>query len=95
MGLYDRDYYRQSLPRGGFGHFDAWSVTTWLIGVNVVVSFVDAGLFRAAHGPPREFYDDRADRRGAVWLAAICGVLSVVRGGGGGLLSAAQKDFNR
>jgi hypothetical protein len=25
MGLYDRDYYRQSLPRGGFGHFSAWS----------------------------------------------------------------------
>jgi hypothetical protein len=35
MGLYDRDYYRNSLPRGGFGHFSALSVTTWLIVINV------------------------------------------------------------
>ena len=60
MGLYDRDYYRQSLPRGGFGHFVAWSVTTWLIVINIVVFFMDAGLFRATHGPPRDFYDDEA-----------------------------------
>lgn len=39
MGIYDRDYYRRSLPRGGFGYFNAWSVTTWLIVANVVVYF--------------------------------------------------------
>lgn len=49
MGIYDRDYYRESLPRGGFGHFSAWSVTTWLIVINVAVFFADAALFRAAH----------------------------------------------
>jgi membrane associated rhomboid family serine protease len=58
MGIYDRDYYRQSLPRGGFGHFDAWSVTTWLIILNVAVFFVDATLLRATHGPQRDAYDD-------------------------------------
>lgn len=46
MGIYDRDYYRASLPRGGFGHFSAWSVTTWLIVVNVVVFFIEGALSR-------------------------------------------------
>ena len=41
MGIYDRDYYREPLPRGGFGHFSAWSVTTWLIVINVAVFFAD------------------------------------------------------
>jgi membrane associated rhomboid family serine protease len=58
MGIYDRDYYRQSLPRGGFGHFNAWSVTTWLIIINVAVFFIDASLSRATHAPPRDPYDD-------------------------------------
>jgi hypothetical protein len=50
MGIYDRDYYRDSLPRGGFGHFIATSITTWLIVINVGVFFVDAALARhAAH----------------------------------------------
>src|SRR6185503_5209992 len=61
MGIYDRDYYRSSLPHGGFGHFNAWSVTTWLIVLNVAVFFVDAGLFRAAHGAPRDPWTDQAD----------------------------------
>src|SRR5438874_12978382 len=58
MGIYDRDYYRQSLPRGGFGVFNAWSVTTWLIVINIVIFFMDAALFRATHARPRELYDD-------------------------------------
>jgi membrane associated rhomboid family serine protease len=47
MGIYDRDYYRETLPRGGFGHFIAMSVSTWLIVINVGVFFVDAALARA------------------------------------------------
>ena len=47
MGIYDRDYYREELPRGGFGHFSAWSVTTWLIIINVLVFFLDGMLKRA------------------------------------------------
>src|SRR4051794_40590803 len=58
MGIYDRDYYRSSLPRGGFGYFDAWSVTTWLIVINVAVFFVDEALLRATQGPPRRFDPD-------------------------------------
>jgi membrane associated rhomboid family serine protease len=50
MGIADRDYYRGSLPRAGFGHFNAWSVTTWLIVVNAVVFFLD-GILRRAHAP--------------------------------------------
>jgi membrane associated rhomboid family serine protease len=48
MGIADRDYYRSSLPRAGFGHFSAWSVTTWLIVINVAVFFLDGILKRAA-----------------------------------------------
>jgi len=51
MGIQDRDYYRNSLPRGGFGHFSAWSVTTWLIVINVVVFFAD-GISQRATPPP-------------------------------------------
>ena len=40
MGIYDRDYYRNQ-PRGGFGVFAMWSVTTWLIALNLLVFFVD------------------------------------------------------
>src|SRR5687768_9637190 len=40
VGIYDRDYYREQ-PRGGFGVFAMWSVTTWLIALNVVVFFAD------------------------------------------------------
>jgi len=44
MGIYDRDYYRNAPSRGGFGHFVAWSVTTWLIVINVAVFFADGVL---------------------------------------------------
>lgn len=46
MGIYDRDYYRRSLPRGGFGYYSTWSVTTWLIVANLVVFFADGILGR-------------------------------------------------
>jgi len=59
MGIYDRDYYRHAPRRGGFGHFGAWSVTTWLIVINVLVFFADASLLRAARGPANA--DDDAD----------------------------------
>lgn len=51
MGIYDRDYYRDSLPRAGFGHFVAWSVTTWLIVINVVVFFADTAMQRIGQSP--------------------------------------------
>ena len=41
MGIYDRDYYRESPPRGGFGVFSMASVTTWLIVLNVACFFLD------------------------------------------------------
>lgn len=46
MGIYDREYYRKSLPRGGFGYFSVWSITTWLIVINILVFFADAILQR-------------------------------------------------
>ena len=57
MGIYDRDYYRYTVPRGGFGHFSAWSVTTWLIVLNVAVFFADAAMYRAAHQPADDDVD--------------------------------------
>lgn len=45
MGIYDRDYYREApRRRGGFGSFSVWSVTTWLIVINVAVAIIDAFL---------------------------------------------------
>jgi len=42
MGIYDRDYYREP-PRGNaFSNIAGWSVTTWLIIVNVAVFVVDS-----------------------------------------------------
>jgi len=46
VGIYDRDYYRNQ-PRGGFGVFAMWSVTTWLIALNLLVFFAD-GFARSA-----------------------------------------------
>jgi membrane associated rhomboid family serine protease len=45
MGIYDRDYIRER-PRGGFGTFSFWSVSTWLIVINVGVFFADGILQR-------------------------------------------------
>src|SRR5215213_4515419 len=52
MGIYDRDYIRER-PRGGFGAFSFWLVTTWLIAINVLVFFADGILLRA-EGPSRQ-----------------------------------------
>jgi len=46
MGIYDRDYYREQ-PRSGFGAFAPWSITTWLIVVNLAIYILD-GLLRQA-----------------------------------------------
>jgi len=49
MGIYDRDYYRQP-SGGGFGSFEMWTITTWLIIVNVAVFFLDGVLNRMGAG---------------------------------------------
>lgn len=51
MGFQDRDYYRNTLPRGGFGYFRFGSVTTWLIAINVAVFLADALARRVVGGP--------------------------------------------
>jgi len=47
MGIYDRDYYRNQ-PRSGFGTFGMWTITTWVIVINVAVFFVDGAAKRRA-----------------------------------------------
>ncbi len=37
MGVYDRDYYRNSSEPGALASVRMWSVTTWLIAINVAV----------------------------------------------------------
>lgn len=59
MGIYDRDYYRDAPPRGGFGMFSVGSVTTWLIILNVAVFLVDALLYNQAI---RRMFGDQADQ---------------------------------
>jgi membrane associated rhomboid family serine protease len=42
MGFADRDYYREPSPRGGgIPNFRLWSVTNWVIGINIAVFVVD------------------------------------------------------
>jgi membrane associated rhomboid family serine protease len=54
MGIYDRDYIR-TRPRGGVGRLPMWSVTTWLIILNVAVFIADwlskARDLAASHRP--------------------------------------------
>ncbi|HZL37081.1 MAG TPA: rhomboid family intramembrane serine protease [Tepidisphaeraceae bacterium] len=59
MGFADRDYSRNRPAAPGFGQIRAWSVTTWLIAINVAVYLVDRvtggklwdlGAFSAASG---------------------------------------------
>jgi membrane associated rhomboid family serine protease len=75
MGIYDRDYYRRSLPKAGFGHFSAWSVTTWLIVINIAVFFADGILHRA--DAPALFDPDTFDNRISItqWELALMGPL--------------------
>lgn len=47
MAWYERDYYRNAPPR--FGRLPAWSVTTWLIVINVAVYVLNAMI----EGPGR------------------------------------------
>ena len=47
MGIYDRDYYRNA-PRGGFGTFALFSVTTWLVIINFGVFIADAIVLRSS-----------------------------------------------
>ncbi|MCS7034759.1 MAG: rhomboid family intramembrane serine protease [Phycisphaerae bacterium] len=47
MGIYDRDYARVPTTGDRLGQLRMWSVTTWLIVINVTVFFVD-GLLRSA-----------------------------------------------
>jgi len=56
MGIYDRDYFRNS-PQRRFGSFSALSVTTWLIVINCIVFVLDGVLTQPAreifvHGQP-------------------------------------------
>jgi membrane associated rhomboid family serine protease len=57
MGFADRDYYRNDPPRGsaagGLPNFRTWSVTYWLIAINIVVFLVDGenGLLVRLFGP--------------------------------------------
>jgi membrane associated rhomboid family serine protease len=44
MGIYDRDYYREPARRNAFGAIGGWSVTNWLIGINVAVFLIDSLL---------------------------------------------------
>lgn len=70
MGIYDRDYYRET-PRGfAVGSLAGFSVTTWIIVVNVAVFVLDAVLKNMGYvfvlqdrmgrpvfvGPPLEFF---------------------------------------
>jgi len=50
MGFADRDYYRAAPQRGEFGHFSTWSVTTWLIVINVAVFLIDPLVMHATQG---------------------------------------------
>src|SRR5688572_7703056 len=45
MGIYDRDYYRND-SRGAFGAPGLWSVTVWLVVVNVLVFVIDGVIAR-------------------------------------------------
>lgn len=56
MGFADRDYYRDAPQRsaiGGMPNFRSWSVTYWLIAINIVVFLVDGqnGLLVRLLGP--------------------------------------------
>lgn len=66
MGFYDRDYSRP--PAGGvrFGTLPAWSVTTWLIALNVAAFLLDA-VFRLGVANLGYFSADAAVLHLQVW----------------------------
>jgi membrane associated rhomboid family serine protease len=55
MGIYDRDYYRESPSRGFFGGFRLWSVNSWIIIINIAV-FVINNLLTASSPDPSGYY---------------------------------------
>jgi membrane associated rhomboid family serine protease len=57
MGIYDRDYYRESTGTG-FGGFQMWSITTRLILINVAVFFLDGMLDRLGLDHPLTRWGD-------------------------------------
>src|SRR5580704_14379715 len=72
MGFADRDYYRSAPRRSEFGHVSTWSVTTWLIVINVAVFFLDAMVGRIVDSPHPltdwgDFSIDRAIRHFQIW----------------------------
>ena len=48
MGIYDRDYYRAPTrhPRTPFGGMRMWTVTTWLIAINVAVFVLNSTFYQ-------------------------------------------------
>jgi rhomboid family protein len=46
MGIYDRDYYRDDQQTTGFAALQMWSITIWLIVINIAVYVID----QASHG---------------------------------------------
>jgi membrane associated rhomboid family serine protease len=46
MGIYDRDYYREPRRSSRIGTLNMWTVTTWLIVINVAIFVLDQVLFR-------------------------------------------------
>jgi membrane associated rhomboid family serine protease len=46
MGIYDRDYYRDGRSRSSFGTMQMWSITTWIIAINVAVFVIDRAMGR-------------------------------------------------
>ena len=50
MGIYDRDYYRDPRRSSRVGQMQMWSVTTWIIVINVVVFVLDNLLFKNGNG---------------------------------------------
>lgn len=59
MGIYDRDYVRND-SRGGFASLGVWSVTTWLIVINVAPFFVDGALSRSRQRSRFDDFDEPA-----------------------------------
>jgi membrane associated rhomboid family serine protease len=68
MGIYDRDYYRDAPPRGGFGMFSIGSVTAWLIIVNVAVFLIDGLIYNQT---VRSQFGEDALRVPPAWRAAM------------------------
>ena len=56
MGVQDRDYYR-TRPPSGIGAVRVWSLTTWLILINIAVFVLDAFILRTQRSSARSYED--------------------------------------